>query len=474
MTNTDPADCPDCAHPPHLSGTECEATVSHGPNRWHRCLCLARPGAALPCPPQMTCQGGTLGYADIWYLQRGHTLAGADGEISPEMLRVEPRRPQQPAPATPHGPHSPSGTPTPAETPDRAGDGRTDVRVIRIQYSEPTPPRCFCGASTFLGRPIHNAGCLWRLDPEPLRKIAADALNRYAEAQPDTGPDSRTDSPDTEPDSTADTQTDNPTTSADTDRTTPDNGLREQYAAAIHAELLWTHPDDVATSLTVTDAVMRVRDRHMEQITNRLIYAAHVAADERGRAYNAEQRAEEAEAAITRVRRLVEHWQSTVRPGEYHPATRAVFAALDGAPVEPHPAEAERDGAYRERAHLLAWISALHPANAVITTAADIDEPGWQLLFLLVGGWQMSWRIHPRDAGLFAHVEHVHPTDPRAQRDGHSTEAKYQRIQEHVFGLGEARASASTVRIEIGPDPAHVVDAIRQVRRDGGLPPHRR
>ena len=89
-TNPTPDLCPNCQHPQHTPGTECETQVSHGPNRWHLCLCLARPGAALPCPPQMTCQGGTLGYADIWYLQQGHTLMSTEGEISPEVLKTGP------------------------------------------------------------------------------------------------------------------------------------------------------------------------------------------------------------------------------------------------------------------------------------------------------------------------------------------------------------------------------------------------
>lgn len=87
------AACPDCGHSRHLPGTECEAPVQHGSHHMHVCLCLARPGAARACPPQMTCQGGTLGYSDIWYLQHGHSLMGPDGEISPEALRVEPRGP---------------------------------------------------------------------------------------------------------------------------------------------------------------------------------------------------------------------------------------------------------------------------------------------------------------------------------------------------------------------------------------------
>jgi hypothetical protein len=41
----------------------------------------------------MTCQGGTLGYSDIWYLQRGHTVSTPDGEISPEVLTAAPSAP---------------------------------------------------------------------------------------------------------------------------------------------------------------------------------------------------------------------------------------------------------------------------------------------------------------------------------------------------------------------------------------------
>lgn len=94
VTETPSGTCPNCKHDVHLPGTECGTPIHHGPHRMHLCLCLARPGAALSCPPQMTCQGGTLGYSDIWYLQHGHSLASPDGVISPEVLLVEPRGPQ--------------------------------------------------------------------------------------------------------------------------------------------------------------------------------------------------------------------------------------------------------------------------------------------------------------------------------------------------------------------------------------------
>lgn len=89
--------------------------------------------------------------------------------------------------------------------------------------------------------------------------------------------------------------------------------------------------------------------------------------------------------------------------------------------------EAERDGVYRERAQLLAWLATLVPA--VITPATDVDEPGWLLLYLHTAAGQLSWHIAPRDVELFAHVEHVPADDPRAQWDGHTTDEKYERIR---------------------------------------------
>lgn len=88
---------------------------------------------------------------------------------------------------------------------------------------------------------------------------------------------------------------------------------------------------------------------------------------------------------------------------------------------------AQRDGAYRERAQLLAWLAAIVPA--VIAPAPDVDEPDWQILYLAPGGSQLSWHIAPPDADLFQHVQHVCSDDPRAQWDGHTTPEKYERIR---------------------------------------------
>lgn len=87
--------CTDCGHEQHSAGDECENGVQHGTSHWHRCLCLNQPGARQSCPPQMTCQGGQLGYGDIWNLRQGGSLQGADGKtITPDVLTADLQEPR--------------------------------------------------------------------------------------------------------------------------------------------------------------------------------------------------------------------------------------------------------------------------------------------------------------------------------------------------------------------------------------------
>jgi hypothetical protein len=102
--------------------------------------------------------------------------------------------------------------------------------------------------------------------------------------------------------------------------------------------------------------------------------------------------------------------------------------------VHAERAEAERDGAYRERAHLVALLAALTP-GAVVAPAHDVEESGWWIAYLNIGGQQASWHISPRDTDLFAGVEQAGVNDPRAQWDGHTTEEKYAWIADYTAGL---------------------------------------
>jgi hypothetical protein len=98
--------------------------------------------------------------------------------------------------------------------------------------------------------------------------------------------------------------------------------------------------------------------------------------------------------------------------------------------------EAERDGAYRERARLVALVAGAVAEQAVVAPATDIDDPGWQILYATIHGRQCSWHFAPRDADLIDYFDHVPADDPRAQWDGHTTEQKYNHIDWIARALG--------------------------------------
>ncbi|WP_326729007.1 hypothetical protein [Streptomyces phaeochromogenes] len=118
-------------------------------------------------------------------------------------------------------------------------------------------------------------------------------------------------------------------------------------------------------------------------------------------------------------------------PVDWEAIARRREAELKTAGERTQAVEQERDGAYRERAHLVALLAAM-TEDAVIAPAPDVDEPGWQIVYLIIGSSQASWHISPLDGELFECVEHVPMEDPRARWDGHSTDDKYARIRQHT------------------------------------------
>jgi hypothetical protein len=88
------------------------------------------------------------------------------------------------------------------------------------------------------------------------------------------------------------------------------------------------------------------------------------------------------------------------------------------------PVKTERS-LYRERAHLVAYLSALYPS--VLTY--DAAEGARPVLYVATGEGQMSWHIDLQDVDLFEHVPVVNPRDPRAQWDTHNRGTKYGRLQ---------------------------------------------
>ncbi|HEY3683442.1 MAG TPA: hypothetical protein VGL93_10405 [Streptosporangiaceae bacterium] len=114
---------------------------------------------------------------------------------------------------------------------------------------------------------------------------------------------------------------------------------------------------------------------------------------------------------VTAIAHLID--TGMIHPGEQPPA------------AEPAGDSPEMRALYRERAHLVAHLAALHPS---VLAYNDPNEPTRPVLYVDAHGGQLSWHISPDDLELFEHVPQVAPDDPRAKWDGHSTDTKYLRL----------------------------------------------
>lgn len=76
---------------------------------------------------------------------------------------------------------------------------------------------------------------------------------------------------------------------------------------------------------------------------------------------------------------------------------------------------------YRERAHLVAFLTTLYPSVGAYN---DPEEPEFCVVYVETPAGQMSWHIHPDDMDLFDGICIV--DDHRW--DGHSTEEKYRKL----------------------------------------------
>ncbi|MGX1547536.1 hypothetical protein [Streptomyces adustus] len=85
-----------------------------------------------------------------------------------------------------------------------------------------------------------------------------------------------------------------------------------------------------------------------------------------------------------------------------------------------------------ERAHLLAWLAALHPSSAVITPAAGLGGDGTHLLRLVAGEQQLSWHLLPKDLPLFGHVPYAERNTGPLQRDGPGALEQAAHIRSHT------------------------------------------
>ncbi|MGW8951944.1 WDGH domain-containing protein [Streptomyces sp. NPDC055709] len=101
-----------------------------------------------------------------------------------------------------------------------------------------------------------------------------------------------------------------------------------------------------------------------------------------------------------------EHWQPNCRP------------------TREQQLKEQRDGVYRERAHLVAHLASLYPSHIGYT---DPNAPDRAVVTIGTPAGQMSWHVVPRDMELFEHVARSFPGAPKW--DGHTTEQKYERLR---------------------------------------------
>lgn len=149
-----------------------------------------------------------------------------------------------------------------------------------------------------------------------------------------------------------------------------------------------------------------------------------------------------ARAEVARLQPFVETADQAQRGAEHwERAADKIGRLYAAAEYQRDEARAERDGAYRERAHLLAHFAALYPSHIGPT---DPQAPEWPVLTVETPAGQMSWHIAERDLDLF---EHVQPTGPEHRGwDGHTTEEKYERLRRLTASPGSAEDAIVRVR----------------------------
>lgn len=97
-----------------------------------------------------------------------------------------------------------------------------------------------------------------------------------------------------------------------------------------------------------------------------------------------------------------------------------------------------------ERAHLLAWLAALHPSSAVVTPTTGGGPDGTHLLRLTAGERQLCWWLQPTELPLFTHVPYAEPTPQCPPRDGHGAADQAAHIRRHTRLLAVEGAFLTT------------------------------
>lgn len=94
--------------------------------------------------------------------------------------------------------------------------------------------------------------------------------------------------------------------------------------------------------------------------------------------------------------------------------------------------EGELNAAYRERAHLVALLAAIYPAE--LHENPDPGYDNWPIVMVQTPAGQMGWHLSPHDVDLFDHVRF----DATIEWDNHTTDEKYARMRQLTAQLEAA------------------------------------
>jgi len=88
--------------------------------------------------------------------------------------------------------------------------------------------------------------------------------------------------------------------------------------------------------------------------------------------------------------------------------------------------EARKNSAYGERNQLVKFLSKCFPSSIERHEGADWEDDWRNVVFIDLPTGQASWHIHDSELENFAHL----PRNRGRKWDGHSTELKYQRLDD--------------------------------------------
>jgi hypothetical protein len=122
---------------------------------------------------------------------------------------------------------------------------------------------------------------------------------------------------------------------------------------------------------------------------------------------------------------------------------------------------AQLGAVYTERARLVAFLAACYSAVHV----PDRDDDEYEIVYVTTPAGQMSWHVRADDLALFAQPAFVTGT---VEWDGHTTEAKYERLAEMADRIARAGGFAGLIASMAKPGykEAHPLVAERDQARE--------